>query len=99
MPEVMEKKKSRHVNKFLASRAGVWPSETLTYVKFTMPQKFQSQNTHLSFWRNESIEQALVYKDDCVKLTLKCIIKKSKAVPLHAMVAPGGRGGIASTHT
>jgi transcriptional regulator len=25
--------------------------------------------------------------------------KKNKAVPLHAMVAHGGRGGIASTHT
>jgi hypothetical protein len=26
-------------------------------------------------------------------------IKKSKAVPLHAMEAHGGRGGIAPTHT
>jgi hypothetical protein len=25
--------------------------------------------------------------------------KKSKAVPLHAMEAPGGRGGIAPTHS
>jgi hypothetical protein len=27
------------------------------------------------------------------------VCKKSKAVPLHAMEAHGGRGGIASTHT
>jgi hypothetical protein len=26
-------------------------------------------------------------------------VKKSKAVPLHAMEAPGGRGGIAPTHS
>jgi hypothetical protein len=30
---------------------------------------------------------------------LICKKKKSKAVPLHAMEAHGGRGGIASTHT
>jgi hypothetical protein len=28
-----------------------------------------------------------------------CIESKSKAVPLHAMVALGGRGGIAPTHS
>jgi hypothetical protein len=28
-----------------------------------------------------------------------CVKKKSKAVPLHAMVAGGGRGGIAPTHS
>jgi hypothetical protein len=27
------------------------------------------------------------------------IIKKGKVIPLHAMVAYGGRGGIAPTHT
>jgi hypothetical protein len=27
------------------------------------------------------------------------LVKKSKAVPLHAMEAPGGRRGIAPTHT
>jgi hypothetical protein len=29
----------------------------------------------------------------------KVKVKKSKAVPLHAMEARGGRGGIAPTHT
>jgi hypothetical protein len=29
----------------------------------------------------------------------RCKVKKSKAVPLHAMEAHGGRGGIAPTHS
>jgi hypothetical protein len=31
-------------------RAGLWPSEALSYVKFKRPQNFESQNTHLLFW-------------------------------------------------
>jgi hypothetical protein len=30
---------------------------------------------------------------------LLVLLSKSKAIPLHAMKAPGGRGGIAPTHS
>jgi hypothetical protein len=54
---------------------GYVSSEVLSYAKFKRPQKFESQNIHLSFWlketltdMNENIILALVYKDDCIKL-------------------------------
>jgi hypothetical protein len=34
----------------------------------------------------------------CASASLKYTVKKSKAVPLHAMKAPGGRGGMAPIH-
>jgi hypothetical protein len=62
------------------SMAELWPSEAVTYVRFKIPQKFETQNMYLLFWlkgkfqnkhktyQNESILLALSYKVT-VKLT------------------------------
>jgi hypothetical protein len=47
----------------------------------------------------EGPKHVAVKKKNKTKGVVKDGIKKSKAVPLHAMVAYGGRGGIAPTHT
>jgi hypothetical protein len=39
------------------------------------------------------------YSENTTACILEIHKKKSKAVPLHAMEALGGRGGIAPTHT
>lgn len=41
---------------YVASRARLWPSDALSYVKLKRLQKFESPCTYLSLWQNGTLE-------------------------------------------
>jgi hypothetical protein len=52
-------------------------------------------NTVIPFWKLLDFESLIDFSDS----VFCSLLVKNKGVPLHAMEAHGGRGGIAPTHT
>jgi hypothetical protein len=92
----MKERTEREFRKFIFL-APLIPSQRL-FLTLCGPSQFLSQ-----FLYHAADSAALLFARILSTLnyrtTTVVVVKKSKAVPLHAMKAHGGRGGIAPTHS